>query len=61
MIQTCLSILTRALAGVGVYKIQKCKDKKSQTTQNSLPLYRMNNLFQNRILPKMLRILLSTM
>lgn len=37
MIQTCLSILTRALAGVGVYKIQKCKDKKSQTTQNSLP------------------------
>lgn len=39
MIQTCLSILTRALAGVGVYKIQKCEDKKSQTTQNSLPSF----------------------
>lgn len=36
MIQTCLSILTGALAGVAVYKIQKCKDKKSQTTQNPL-------------------------
>lgn len=39
MIQTCLSILTGALAGVAVYKIQKCKDKKSQTTQNSLPSF----------------------
>lgn len=39
MIQTCLSILTRALAGVGVYKIQKRKDKKSQATQNSLPSF----------------------
>lgn len=39
MIQTCLSILTRALAGVGIYKIQKCEDKKSQTTQNSLPSF----------------------
>lgn len=39
MIQTCLSILTRALAGVGVYKIQNCKDKKSQTTQNPLPSF----------------------
>lgn len=39
MIQTCLSILTGALAGVAVYKIQKCKDKKSQTTQNPLPSF----------------------
>lgn len=39
MMQTCLSILTGALAGVAVYKIQKCKDKKSQTTQNSLPSF----------------------
>ena len=36
MIQTCLSVLTGALAGVAVYKIQKCKDKKSQTAQNLL-------------------------
>lgn len=39
MIQTCLSILAGALAGVAVYKIQKCKDKKSQTTQDSLPSF----------------------
>lgn len=39
MIQTCFSILAGALAGVVVYKIQKCKDKKSQTTQNSLPSF----------------------
>lgn len=39
MIQTCLSILTRALAGVGVYKIQKHTDKKTQTTQNPLPSF----------------------
>lgn len=34
MIQTCLNIITGALAGVAVYKIQKHTDKKSQTTQN---------------------------
>lgn len=39
MIQTCFSILAGALTGVAVYKIQKCKDKKSQTTQNSLPSF----------------------
>ena len=39
MIQTCLSILTGALAGVAVYKIQKCKDKKSQAAQNQLPSF----------------------
>lgn len=39
MIQTCLSIITGALAGVAVYKIQKHTDKKSQTTQNPLPSF----------------------
>lgn len=31
MIQTCLSILTRALAGVGVYKIQEYKGELPHT------------------------------
>lgn len=39
MIQTCISILAGALAGVAVYRIQKCRDKKSQTTQNPLPSF----------------------
>lgn len=39
MMQTCFSILAGALAGVAVYRIQKCRDKKSQTTQNSLPSF----------------------
>lgn len=39
MIQTCLSIITGALAGVAVYKIQKHTDKKSQTAQNLLPSF----------------------
>ena len=39
MMQTCFSILTGALAGVAVYKIQKHTDKKSQTAQNLLPSF----------------------
>lgn len=39
MIQTCLSIIAGALAGVAVYRIQKHTDKKSQITQNPLPSF----------------------
>lgn len=42
MMQTCLSILTGALAGVAVYKIQKCKDKNLKLLR--IHSFRMSNL-----------------